>query len=113
MTGVNGVLLPYRVMSYVVGVMLLVLVGIGVPLQIAGKPRLVAIVGPVHGALYIVYLGVAFMLARRARFTLPQLAAMVGAGLVPTLAFFVERRITRRVRELSAETSGGGVGTTL
>jgi integral membrane protein len=97
---VSGALVRYRVMAYAVGVMLVVLVCVGVPLQYAaGKPGVVAVVGPLHGFLYIVYLIAAFDLARRARLSLWQLAAMVLSGLVPTLAFFVERRVTQRVGE--------------
>ena len=96
-------LTPYRVMAFVVGVMLLVLVGIAVPLQYAaGKPALEHVVGPAHGALYIVYLITAANLARRARFTLWQLVAVVMAGFVPGLAFVVEHRTTRRVRHDAA-----------
>lgn len=96
----SGALTRYRVMAYLVGAMLIVLVCVGVPLQYAaGEPGVVAVVGPLHGFLYIVYLIAAFDLARRARLGLWQLAAMVLSGLVPTLAFFVERRITHRVGE--------------
>ena len=101
-------LFRYRVMAVVVGIGLLVLVFIGVPLQYAaGEPALAAIVGPIHGFFYIVYLIAALDLARRARFTIWQLAAMVGAGFVPFLAFVVERRVTRRVqRQMLEEVSG-------
>jgi len=97
---VNGALLRYRVMAYIVGVGLIVLTFIGMPLQYAaGNPRVVAVVGPIHGFFYIVYLATALDLARRARFSLKQLAAVVGAGFLPFLAFIIERRVTRRVRE--------------
>lgn len=86
-------------MAYVVGVGLIILVLIGVPLQLVGHPGVVAVVGPIHGIFYIVYLLAAYDLARRARFTLLQMAAMVGAGLLPFLAFVLERRITRRIRQ--------------
>ena len=53
----KSTLLRYRVMAYVVGVGLLVLVLIGVPLQYAAdKPAVVEVVGPIHGVLYMVYL---------------------------------------------------------
>jgi integral membrane protein len=95
---VSGALLRYRVMAYLVGVMLIVLVCVGVPLQYAAsQPGVVKIVGPLHGFLYIVYLIAAFDLMRRARLSLWQLVAMVAAGLVPGLAFLVERVVTRRV----------------
>src|SRR5579871_3145386 len=81
---VSGALLRYRVMAVVVGIGLLVLVGVGVPLRYAaGHPGLEEVVGPLHGALYIVYLVTAFDLARRERLPLLRLVAMVGAGFVP------------------------------
>jgi integral membrane protein len=95
----SGSLLRYRVMAYVVGVGLAVLVFIGIPLQYgAGSPGVVKIVGPIHGAFYIVYLLAAADLARRARFSLLQLAAMVAAGFVPLLAFVVEHHVVTRLR---------------
>jgi integral membrane protein len=99
-SGIEGALLRYRIMAYIVGVGLLILVFIGVPLQYAaGEPAVAQIVGPIHGFLYIVYLLAAVDLARRARFTLWQMAAMIGAGFVPFVAFFIEHRVTRRVHE--------------
>jgi len=94
----GGALLRYRVMAYVVGIGLATLVFVGVPLQYgAGVAQVDAVVGPIHGFFYIVYLLVAVDLARRARFTLLQMAAMIGAGFVPLLAFVIERRVTRRL----------------
>jgi integral membrane protein len=95
----RGALLRYRVMAYIVGVGLFILVFVGIPLQIAGHKGVVQIVGPVHGFLYIVYLLAALDLARRARFTLLQMAAMIGAGLLPFLAFVIERRITKKIND--------------
>ncbi len=115
MSGIEGALLRYRIMAYIVGVGLLILVFIGVPLQYAaGVPIVAQVVGPIHGFLYIVYLLAALDLARRARFTLLQMAAMIGAGFIPFVAFFIEHRVTIRVRDklLADESTGGpsGVG---
>ncbi|MCU4183231.1 DUF3817 domain-containing protein [Acidiferrimicrobium sp. IK] len=89
----------YRVMAYVVGVGLAVVVFVGIPLQVwASDDIIVQIVGTAHGYLYIVYLVCALDLARRARFTLTEMAAMVGAGLIPVLAFVIERKISAKVR---------------
>ncbi len=107
----SGALLRYRVMAYLVGTGLLVLCLVGIPLQyLADEPQVVQIVGPIHGFLYLVYLAAAYDLARRARFTLLQLAAMIGAGLLPFLAFVVEHRVVARVR---AEQAAGLVGSHL
>jgi integral membrane protein len=88
-------------MSIVVGVMLLVLVGVAMPVQYIGhKPAMADVVSLVHGLLYIVYLLTAADLARRARFSVGQLVAVVCAGFLPFLAFYVEWRTTRRINEL-------------
>jgi integral membrane protein len=106
-SGLTGALLRYKVMAYMVGVGLLVLVLVGVPLQYgANVPQVAEIVGPIHGFLYIVYLLAAVDLARRARFTLLQMAAMVAAGFLPFLAFIIERRVERRVRDVLDESAG-------
>jgi len=100
-----GALLRYRVMAFVVGVVLLVLVFIGLPLQYAVGgvwQKVVPDAFTVHGLLYIVYLVTAVDLARRCRFTLLQLAAMVCAGFLPFLAFFVEHRVNLRVTAVLA-----------
>lgn len=95
--GLQSALTRYRVMAWIVGAGLITLVFIAIPLQIAGHPGMEHVVGALHGFLYIIYLVAALDLARRARFTLLQMAAMVGAGLLPILAFIIERRITARV----------------
>jgi len=96
---VQRALRRYQVMSIVVGVMLLVLVGVAMPIQFIGhKPTMANIVAQVHGGLYIVYLLTAADLARRARFGLWQMVAVVCAGFLPFLAFYVEVRTTRRIR---------------
>jgi integral membrane protein len=93
-----GALLRYRVMAYIVGVGLAILVFVGIPLQYgAGDKTVVAVVGPLHGFLYIIYLVAALDLARRARFTIVEMLAMIGAGLRPGLAFVIERRVTHKV----------------
>jgi integral membrane protein len=88
----------YRFMAYVVGTGLVILVFIGIPLQYgAGLPQLAEIVGPIHGAMYIVYLAAAVDLTRRANLRTRQLAAIVLAGFVPFVAFVVERRVTMTI----------------
>ena len=104
----RATLVRYRVMAYVVGLGLLVLVLVGVPLQYgAGKPALVQVVGPIHGFLYIVYLLAVADLARRFRLGLGQVIGLVAAGFVPFLAFVVEHFTTAKIeRSLTAENQG-------
>jgi integral membrane protein len=95
--GLRGAYLRYRVMAYAVGIGLILLVFVGIPLQIAGYPAVVQVIGPVHGFLYIVYLVAAADLTRRTRWPLGQLVWIILAGLVPFAAFVVERRVRQRV----------------
>jgi len=96
--GVRSALARYRAMAYVVGTGLIILVFVGVPLQYgAGIPEVAQIVGPIHGAMYVVYLAVAVDLARRGQLVTRQLAMIALAGFVPFVAFVVERKITRLV----------------
>ena len=97
--GVPAALTRYRVMAYVVGVMLLLLVVVAMPLKYAaGVPGPVSVIGTAHGFLYAVYLLVAFDLALRARWTAKGTVLVLLAGVVPFLSFWAERRVTARVR---------------
>jgi len=93
---VRGTVLRYRVMAYVTGVVLVVLCFAGIPLQIAGHPALVNVVGTVHGVLYIVYLITAALLAWKLRLPLLPTIVLLLAGTIPILTFVVERWMTRR-----------------
>ena len=67
-------LLVYRIMAYIVGVMLIV-VFVSIPFDSVER-----VVGPIHGALYIVYLAVSLNLVRRARLSWWTMLAMVTEG---------------------------------
>ena len=88
-------LVRYRVMAYVTGVLLIVLVFVGVPLQAAGVTSLVAkIVGTTHGFLFIVYLIAATDLTIRLRVPIGRMILVLLAGTIPFAAFYAERRLT-------------------
>lgn len=92
----QGALTRYRVMAYIVGVGLLVLVLIAMPLKyLAESDTLVAIVGPVHGFLFIAYLAAAFDLSQRAKWPFGRMLLVMLAGTIPFLSFWAERKITR------------------
>ena len=91
----ESALTRYRVMAYVTGVVLLILVFVAMPLKYAaGSPGAVAVVGPIHGFLYIVYVLVAADLARRGRWGLTTTVLLLIAGTVPFLSFVMERRVS-------------------
>jgi integral membrane protein len=94
---VKAALIRYRVMAYVVGVMLLVLVLVAMPLKyIADEPTLVETIGPIHGFLYAVYLAVTFDLGMRSRWPLKRTVLVMLAGTIPFLSFVAERKVTRQ-----------------
>jgi len=98
----SGALKRYRIMAYTVGTGLLVLVFVGIPIQIWGHSKtVVAIVGPIHGYLYLVYLVTSLDLARRARFSIARLLIMISAGLVPFVAFIIEHKIVATMKQES------------
>jgi integral membrane protein len=97
--GVPAAMTRYRVMAYVVGVMLVLLVFVAIPIdRLAGNHGPVAVLGTAHGFLYMVYLLAAFDLALRARWTAKGTLLVLLAGTVPLLSFVAERIVTRRTR---------------
>jgi integral membrane protein len=100
----NGALLRYRVLAYIVGTGLVILVLIAVPLKYwAGQPALATVVGIAHGYLFMVYLLLTFDLARRAGWRLTRVALVGLAGTIPFLSFYAERKVTGWVRADQAE----------
>ena len=94
----KSALTRYRIAAYVVGVGLLVLVLVAMPLKYIGdEPSLSAVVSPIHGFLYMVYLGVTLDLALRLRWPVLKIIGVMLAGTVPFLSFVIERRIHRQV----------------
>jgi integral membrane protein len=97
---VGAALFRYRVIAYIVGVALIVLVVVGVPLKyLADQPLLVATIGPLHGFLYMVYLVASFDVGRRANWPLTRMGLVMLAGTIPFLSFYAERKVTHGVRD--------------
>jgi integral membrane protein len=99
----KGALLRYRVMAWITGTALLILVFIGVPMQIwANSKTVVEIFGPIHGFLFLIYLLAALDLAVRARFSILRTAIVLLAGTIPFASFVCEYRISREFGDGSA-----------
>jgi integral membrane protein len=93
----RGLLVRYRVMAFTTATLLIILVFVGIPLQLAaGRPEVVNVVGTIHGFLYLVYLFVAFQLTRKLGIPKWQMALVLVAGTVPFCAFVAERKMTKR-----------------
>jgi integral membrane protein len=98
----------YRVLAFVVGILLTILVFVGMPLKYLATDgtslqsfgdQVTALVGVTHGFLYMGYLVVAFLLWRLTRWSLPFAVLVLAAGVLPILIFFVEHEVTRRIRQ--------------
>ena len=95
----RGALLRYRVIANVVGVVLIVFILVAVPVRyLAGEPRMSETISPIHGFLYLLYLGATVDLARRAGWPVLRTLGVMLAGTVPFVSFVVERRTTRDLR---------------
>jgi len=94
----GGALLRFRVLAYVVGVLLLGLVVAMGFKYLADEPRGVEIIGPIHGFVYAIYLAVALDLAIRAKWSVRGTLLVLIAGTIPFLSFVAERTVTHRVR---------------
>ncbi len=95
----------YRVLAYIVGVLLAFGSFVAVPLRylttegtdLQQLGETFSLVWVVHGWIYIAYVVVAFLLARRERWSVGFTLVMLAAGLIPLLIFWVERRVEHKV----------------
>ena len=126
--GVEAALQRYRLAANVGGVLLIVLCLVGVPLaNFDGTPMwagdaiptpnwfddgsradqlgefITGILGTLHGWLYMIFLVMAFALARKARWEMGFTVVTLLCGTIPVVSFWAERRATRRVQREHAE----------
>lgn len=110
----TGSLLRYRIMAYVVGTLLIVLVCVGVPLKYLASDGtdaqalgewITTYLGVAHGWLYMLFLVTATLLARVARWPLAFTAVTLLLGTVPFFSFYAERRATAYTRKIRNDPS--------
>lgn len=89
--------MPLRVIAYLEGTTLIALMGIAVPLKrLAGMPELVSIVGPIHGACFLLYLWAVFDTVARGSALSGFAWKAVLASVVPGGTFWYFWRLSRR-----------------
>ena len=115
----------YRALANVVGVLLIVLCLVGLPLNEAHLvdpswfpvgsdaqqvgDAISKYLGVAHGWLYMLFLLLAFVLSRRARWDIGFTIVTLLCGTVPILSFWAEHRATRQVRaQLGMQADGAG-----
>ncbi|NMI01479.1 DUF3817 domain-containing protein [Pseudonocardia sp. K10HN5] len=103
---VGARLLAYRIFAYVTGVGLVLLVFYAMPMKyIVGDSRPVAIIGMMHGFLYMGYIVCALILAERLRWKPIQALLVLLAGTVPLASFYAERKVTHQIQERERKAS--------
>ena len=100
----RNALIRYRVMAYVVGVLLIVLTCVGMPLKyVWGNDSVVTATGIAHGWLYMLLIITAIDLGRRAGWSWLRLLLIALAGTVPFVTFVAEHYATKDVKAKLAE----------
>ncbi len=95
----SGVLVRYRVMAYVTGVVLATscLVGLSFWPWYVGEGA-AGVLWTAHGWLYVLYVAAAFHLAYRLRWKPVRTVLVLLAGTIPLMSFVAERRVTADLR---------------
>jgi len=92
-----------RVISVIEGSTLLLLLGVAVPLKhIFGIPTATAIVGPIHGIAFALYIWALVQTVSAGEWTGGEIARMVLAAFIPLGTFLNERALARRQKDLAA-----------
>ncbi len=108
---VRGALLRFRVMAFVVGVVLLVFC-VGIIRKYLFDGPSTALLAQFHGFMFMIYALLALDLGFRMRWGLGRLFFMVIAGTIPFLSFVAEVKVARWVKQETAaahpEPTGAG-----
>lgn len=104
----------YRLLALVVGVLLAFCSFVAAPLkylpadgsELQEFGESASILWMLHGWVFIAYVFVALLLARRAGWTPRFTVIVLVAGLVPLMIFFVERRVAESFRTEHPELTG-------
>ncbi len=85
------------------GTSFLVLLLIAMPLKyLANAPAAVRIVGPIHGGLFVLYVGVILLSALLARWRWTRVTLGLISSVVPLGPFFFDASVKREIRRLES-----------
>jgi integral membrane protein len=102
----SGALTRYRIMAYVVGVLLLLLVFVHIPLRIFWDIH--TPVAVMHGWMFMIYLVTALDLSLRLKWQVfPRTLLIMLAGTIPFFSFYAEHKATRWARDAIAAQERG------
>jgi integral membrane protein len=104
--GTRSAFLRYRVMAFVTGTLLVLLVFVALPIKYWGhNSGPTALIGTAHGFLFMVYLVTALDLGVRRRWNLVKLGLVMIAGTVPFASFYAEHKVHQEIEALAAGTA--------
>lgn len=87
----------FRVVSYVEGVSLLLLLFVAMPAKyLGGYPLAVTVMGWIHGVLFIAYVAAASQCAQRLEWSERFSYIVLLAGVLPFGCFVLDRKLRRR-----------------
>lgn len=93
----KAALTRYRVMAYITGFSLLVLVFVIMPIRyIGGEPKPSEFFSPFHGLMFMLYVITVFDLFTRMKWSLGRMVLIMLAGCVPFISFVAEHRVNQR-----------------
>jgi integral membrane protein len=111
---VNGLVIAYRVLAFVVGILLAFCSLVALPLKYLATEGSslqkfgedASILWVAHGWVFMIYVVVAFFLSRKAGWTIGFTILALVAGLVPLLIFWVEHRVVQKLKAERPELVG-------
>ncbi|TDE33118.1 DUF3817 domain-containing protein [Actinomadura sp. 6K520] len=96
----------FRLVSIAEAVSFLVLLLIAMPLKYGAEAEVgVQLVGPLHGVLFMAYVGMVFLVRDALRWDIKRTVLALGAAVLPVAPFLVERHWTRPPHTTSAPAS--------
>ena len=112
----NRLFVAYRVLAMIVGVLLAFCSLVALPLKYLATEgsdlqefgEAASVMWVAHGWIFMVYVVVAFLLSRRADWSIGFTLLMLVAGLVPLLIFWVEHVVVQKVRAEHPELARAG-----
>jgi integral membrane protein len=96
----------YRVLAIIVGVLLAFCALVSLPLKYLATDgsslqrfgEATDVMWVAHGWVFMIYVVVTFLMARRSGWSIPFTVLALAAGLIPLVIFWVERTVVRRMK---------------
>lgn len=103
----RAALTRYRVMAYIVGVLLLILLFVHMPLEYIWHNDALTPVAILHGWMFMLYVATVIDLAMRCRWQIfPRTILVALAGTIPFLSFVAEHKATQWAKAAIAASEG-------